>query len=79
VVLIPAGTTKHSAGCACKECNQAGLGSIVNLYACDEYTHAVRLPRVAQVVAPSLQQARKRALSLCGEQGWYVLFQQPTR
>lgn len=74
VVLIPAGTIRHQKGCACATCNQAGVASLVNLYACDETSRALLLPRVAQIAAPSRKQASARTFSFCGQQGWYVLF-----
>ncbi len=78
VVLVPAGTVKHDKGCVCKECNQARFASVVALYESDTGTHAIHLPALLQVAAPSQQQARKRACEACWQQGWYLLFEQPT-
>jgi hypothetical protein len=77
VVLVPAGTTRHEKDCACLECSRAGLAWLLNLYARDEASHALLLPRAAQIAAPSLKQARTRAFSYCWQHGWYVLFDQP--
>lgn len=78
VVLVPAGTIKHDKGCLCKNCNQAGFASVVALYESDNATHAMHLPALLQIAAPSAQQARKRAFEECWRQGWYLLFEQPT-
>ena len=77
VVLVPAGTIKHDKGCLCKDCNQAGFASVMALYESDKATHALHVPALCQIAAPSAQQARKRAFEACWRQGWYVLFEQP--
>lgn len=79
VVLIPTGTIKHDKACVCKDCNQAGFASVVQLYESDPTTHVIRTPALMQVAAPSSQQARKRAFEECWQQGWYLLFEQPAR
>ena len=76
VVLIPVGTIKHQKGCSFSECNQAGVASLANLYECEETSCKLLLPRVAQITAPSRQQARKQAFTFCAQRGWYVLFEQ---
>ncbi len=78
VVLVPAGTVRHEKGCGCKDCNQAGVASVVALYESDHATHTIQVPALRQIAAPSAQQARKRAFAECWRQGWYVLFEQPT-
>ena len=78
VVLVPAGTVRHEKGCGCKDCNQAGVASVVALYESDHATHTIQVPALRQIAAPSAQQARKRAFEECWRQGWYVLFEQPT-
>jgi hypothetical protein len=77
VVLVPAGTTRHGKGCPCHHCNQAGVAFVVCLYASDPVTHAFRLPALSQFEAPSREQAKKRALEACWQQGWYLLFGEP--
>ncbi len=77
VVLVPVGTSTHGKPCSCCRCNQAGIASVVRLYECNTTTHVLRLPSLAQIEAPSLQQARKRAVEECWGQGWYLLFEQP--
>jgi hypothetical protein len=77
VVLIPAGTARHGKGCRCQMCNQAGFASVVHLYESDRETHTFRLPALAHIAAPSLQQARKCAAEACWQHGWYLLFEQP--
>ena len=78
MVLVPTGTVKHEKRCACNECNQAGFASVVHLYESDVTTHAIRTPALLQVAAPSQHQARKRAFEKCWQQGWFLLFDQPT-
>lgn len=79
VVLVPAGTAKHTKGCACTECNQAGVASLLNLYESEALSHALLLPRLAQIAAPSQHQAKARAFTQCWHEGWYVLFDHPTK
>jgi hypothetical protein len=79
VVLIPTGTIKHEKGCTCNQCNQAGFASVVSLYESDVTTHAIRIPALIQVAAPSQQRARKRAFEECWQRGWYLLFDQPSQ
>lgn len=78
VVLVPIGTVRHEKGCRCQDCNQAGFASVVALYESDNATHAMHLPALLQISAPSVQQARKRAFEECWRQGWYILFEYPT-
>lgn len=78
VVLIPMGTTKHQPSCGCHDCNKRSVATLLHLYACDEVSCAVRLPRAAQIAAPSRQQARERAFLVCQQQGWYVLGDAPS-
>lgn len=75
VLFVPVGTVTHGHTCACRDCNQAGVAWVVHLYAYDPATHAFLLPALAQIAAPSRQQARKRARERCWQNGWYLLCQ----
>ncbi len=50
----------------------------MTVYESDNATHALHLPALRQVAAPSAQQARTRAVEECWRQGWYILFKQAT-
>jgi hypothetical protein len=73
VLFVFAGTDRHSKACNCGECNRAGIATLLTIYDCDRETHAVRLPHLTHIAAPSKTQCIERAIGLCWEQGWCML------
>ncbi len=73
VLFAFAGTSRHPNACQCGGCNRAGIATLLAIYDCERKTHAVRLPHLTQIAAPSKTQCVERASTLCWEQGWYML------
>jgi hypothetical protein len=73
VLFTFGGTVRHTSPCHCNQCNRAGIAYLLQIYACEKEEQQVVFPCLQQVAAPSRKQCVERAITLCWEQGWYML------